>query len=406
MYTGNRIKGSNPFFTATFAKPLIIKFIRGFLLLALREPPRFAYTGSIHRVALAIVRPTKDARGVYEYKRHYPSDLAQVFGKNARWKRSLGTRDLSEARMRYAEVHLECEREFAMLRATHVDGDKLSMADAQQLASRWLQAKLDKLEKTEAYSDFLVQGGYGWESFGTFFEDGNSAGVSVFIRDALSTHHYLQVAEGSEAYCKLVDAFWVVVQQLSSLCYARYVSRGIYTPRPAVMPRAPLAIEVQVEQALSGPSPTLQYVFDKWAEDKLHNDSDAERTVEEYLATIRRFQELHGDMPVKDITRAVIGDFRISLGKIPVKGEGLRGLSAPEAIARGQAEGLSTASLLTIKKQLRFMGAVLSFAVQRLEVMPEEPVKASGILKNITKAAQRAETRTGEDKTFARAELR
>ena len=42
-------------------------------------------------MALAMTRPTKDSRGVYEYKTRYPKDLAHLFKPHARWKRSLGT---------------------------------------------------------------------------------------------------------------------------------------------------------------------------------------------------------------------------------------------------------------------------------------------------------------------------
>ncbi len=366
-------------------------------------------------MALAMVRPTKDSRGVYEYKRRYPTDLIPFFGKNARWKRSLGTRDPSEAHKRFAQVHIECERAFAMLRAVHLKGVQLTLADAQQLASRWMQGKMDEMEATGDYSEFVVSEEYedpygelcsSWAPLTVWHEGSPASLVNRYIQETLEAHQYPLVAEDTELHALLVDVFWGAAAQLSNLCYARLTRMGFYTPRPVVMPRAPLSAEVAANPTLSGSGPTLQYVFDKWAEDKLQTDPEAQRTVGDYSATIRRFQELHGDMPVSAINRALIGEFRISLGKIPVKGAGIRDLPAPEAIARGEAEGLPTASLLTIRKQLKVLSAVLNFAVQRLEAMQEEPVTASGILKTINKAAQRVETRTGEDKVFARSELR
>lgn len=366
-------------------------------------------------MALAMVRPRKDSRGVYEYSRRYPTDLAPFFRKNARWKRSLGTRDPSEASKRFAPVHLECEKAFAMLRAVHLKGVQLSLTDAQQLASRWMEGKMDAMEATGDYSEFVYldeqedQEGEQFSSLSplTSWYDGSPASlVSFYIREALDAHKYPPVAAGTELHGLLVEVFYGAAVQLSNLCYARLTYKGHYTPRPAVMPHAPLSVEVAVNPALSGSGPTLQYVFDKWAEDKLQTDPHGQRTVDDYNGTIRRFQELYGDLPVSSITRALIGDFRIALGKIPTKGAGIRALSAPEAIARGEAEGLPTASLATLLKQLKAFGAVLNFAVQRLEAMPEEPVTASGILKAINKAAQRLEVRTGEDKVFPRSELR
>lgn len=365
-------------------------------------------------MALAMVRPTKDSRGVYEYKRRYPTDLIPVFGTNARWKRSLGTRDPAEAHKRFAQVHIECERAFAMLRAVHIKGVQLTLTDAQQLASRWMQGMMEGMEASGDYSAFAVLEEYedpdgelcsSWSPLTVWHEGSPASLVNRYVQEALEVHQYPSVAEGSELHALLVDVFWGAAAQLSNLCYARLTHPGFYTPRPVVMPRAPLSVEIVANPALSGAGPTLQYVFDKWAEDRLQTDPHAQRTVDDYSGTIRRFQELHGDIPVSTINRALIGEFRISLGKIPVKGAGIRDLSAPEAIARGAVEGLPTASLLTIRKQLKVLSAVLNFAVQRLEAMPEEPVTASGILRTINKAAQRAETRTGEDKAFTRSAL-
>lgn len=365
-------------------------------------------------MALAMVRPTKDSRGVYEYKRRYPHDLAPFFPRNARWKRSLGTRDPSEALKRFAPVHVECERAFAMLRAVHLKGVQLSLTDAQQLASRWMDGKVDAMEASGDYSEFVYDDEHvdeegelvsSWTPLAAWYEGTTASLVSGYIREALEANQYPPVAEGTALHAVLVEVFHGAVVQLSGLCYARLTYKGHYTPRPSVMPRAPLSVELVANPALSGSGPTLQYVFDKWAEDKLQTDPHGKRTVDDYNGTIRRFQELYGDLPVSSITRALIGDFRIALGKIPTKGAGIRALSAPEAIARGEAEGLPTASLATLLKQLKAFGAVLNFAVQRLEAMPEEPVTASGILKSIGKAAQRAEVRTGEDKVFTRSDL-
>ncbi|MBA1227990.1 hypothetical protein [Stutzerimonas stutzeri] len=105
------------------------------------------------------------------------------------------------------------------------------------------------------------------------------------------------------------------------------------------------------------------------------------------------------------ISRSLCQEFKTALGKLPTKGEGIRGLAAPELIIKAEAEGLPTAGLATVKKQLRAMSAVLNFAAQRLAAIDEEPISASGMLRSIAKAARRAETRAAEDKHYTRKDL-
>lgn len=366
-------------------------------------------------MALAMTRPTKDSRGVYEYKTRYPKDLAHLFKPHARWKRSFGTRDPAEAAKRFPAVDQECKQHFALLRAVHLDGFKLDARDAQQLAARWFRETLAALEESSDYGIYLVRSVEAIEdqatgqamdvpSWGTVQslvdeESDVTSWVAPFIRSTLEAHQYPEVVEGTDLHDVLVDAFWPVFCDLSALCLARMTKGGRYVPPPPVAPHAPLSFEAKPGALM------LSQVFEKWAEDKLLTDAKAGKTVDEFGAVVRRFQELYGDMEVCSITRSLVGDFRVALGKLPTKGQGIRGLSAPQAIARAEAEGLPTAGLLTIRKQLAAVSAVLNFAVQRLGAMDEEPVAASGILKALAKAAARQETRTREDKVFSRTEL-
>lgn len=367
-------------------------------------------------MALAMTRPTKDSRGIYEYKTRYPKDLAHLFKRHARWKRSFGTRDPAEAAKRFPAVDQECKQHFALLRAVHLDGFQLDPNDAQQLAARWFRETLAALEESGDYGIYLVRSvesivdqatGQAMDvpSWGTVQslvdeESDVAPWVAPFIRSTLEAHQYPEVAEGTDLHGVLVDAFWPVFCDLSALCLARMTKGGRYVPPPPVAPHAPLSFEAK-PGAL-----TLSQVFEKWAEDKLLTDAKAGKTVDEFGGVVRRFQELYGDMEVRSITRSLVGDFRVALGKLPTKGQGIRGLSAPQAIAKAEAEGLPKASLSTIYKQLNAMRAVLNFGVKRLEAMDEEPVSASGILKTLAKAAARQETRTGEDKSFTKADLR
>ncbi len=365
-------------------------------------------------MALAMTRPTKDSRGVYEYKTRYPKDLAHLFKPHARWKRSLGTRDPSEAAKRFPAIHQECQQHFAMLRAVHLEGFQLDARDAQQIATRWFHARLAELEVSGDYAQYLAAinvdvldektgesfSVVDWHTIQDLEEHEPAAAVAPFICEALQSHQLPEPAPGSPSYRRLVDAFWPALCDLSSLCLARIRAGGRYVAPPPTAPYVPLSFEAPTTSGLR-----LSHVFAKWAEDKRQTDPGSGKTIDEFGMTVRRFQELYGDLEVHSISRALVGEFRIALSKIPTKGVGIRGLPAPQAIARAEAEGLPTASLPTIRKQLRGLSAVLNFGVQRLQAMAEEPIAASGMLRTLAKAARRAETRTREDKSYERAEL-
>lgn len=268
-------------------------------------------------MALAMTRPTKDSRGVYEYKTRYPKDLAHLFKPHARWKRSLGTRDPAEAAKRFPAVDQECRQYFAMLRAVHLDGFQLDSRDAQQLAARWFRETLAELEASGGYSVYLMNsiesfddGATGqvievpvWSTVQDLANEDADAGpwVSPFIRGALEAHQYPEVVEGTPLHRVLVEAFWPALCDLSTLCLARLSSGGRYVPPPPVAPRAPLSFEAQ-RDALK-----LSQAFTKWAEDKLLTDAKAGKTVDEFGGVVRRFQELFGDMEVRAITRSLLG---------------------------------------------------------------------------------------------------
>lgn len=372
-------------------------------------------------MALAMTRPTLDSRGVYQYRRKVPADLRSII-KRSEWKRSLGTRDPEDAKRRAIAVAQECDQEFALARAVLDGSVTLDANDAQQLAARWFREELKELEASGDYARYVVisrsddvdprTGEELGEVFYTFQEmipgetlADRTRAVAPYVREMLAAHHLPLVSEGSNLEALLADAFWAHCCDLSSLCLSRLQAGGRYVAPPTIAPEAPLSFE---ERPAEPVSPALSKVFAKWAEDKQQTDGDnrsTNKTVGEFSAPVTRFIELYGDLPVTSISRSLCQEFRSALGKLPTKGDGVRGLTAPKAIAKAEAEGLPTASIATVKKQLRALSAVLNFAVQRLGILDEEPISASGMLRSLSKAARRAETKESDDKHYSRSEL-
>jgi Arc/MetJ family transcription regulator len=63
-----------------------------------------------------MAQPYKHPRsGIYHLRREVPDALRDALGRE--YKRSLDTRDPDEAKARFAEAWVECERVFALARA-------------------------------------------------------------------------------------------------------------------------------------------------------------------------------------------------------------------------------------------------------------------------------------------------
>jgi len=362
---------------------------------------------------------------MYQICRKLHPSLHPYLGKV--WKRSLGTRDEAEAQRRIVPLLAQSNEEIALAKAMLAGHVQLSPTDAQQLAARWFREELADLERTSDYARFLHADfdpsidektgeciGLVYSSLDDYL-DGDTVSfmervnvVTPFINHMLRAHKIAPIPINSSLHLQLVDAFLVHLQDLTTLCAARIHSNGRYVPPPVLAPHVPLSFEA-CSALEEEHKKKLSEVFKKWAEDKRQTDGDNRstgKTIGEFGATVNRFIELHGDLPVGHITLPVCQEFRIALGKIPTSGKGIRGLTASALIEKAAAEGLPTASLSTVVKQLGALSAVLGFAKKTLRAIPEEPISASGMLQRLKKAAKRHQDHHDDDKGYSRTDLR
>lgn len=375
-------------------------------------------------MVLAMSRPHKDSRGVYWVRRKVPANLRPLLGRSE-YKRSLSTRDPEEAARRFPAIYQESEECFALARAQLAGHSLLNAADIQQLSARWFNQEHDKILRSGDYSAYLVHGspqkdphtgenlGSIYESLRTILEVPSSAAwsdaVRPFVEDALSAHRLPLPPASSPLLGQLLDAFKAKLLLLSDWAYSQVHAQGQYIAPPTVEPHAPLSIEAakKAEQDAAIQLP-LSKILEAWADAKFLDDGhdrSTQKTVTEFSTVITRFIELHGDMPVVEITRTTCQDFRASLAQMPTQGRGIRSLTAPQAIARAKTEGLPLASPATVRKQLKALSTILNFASQRLGLIPEDPVSASGLLRSLAKSAKNAETRTAGEKGYSYQEL-
>ncbi len=351
--------------------------------------------------------------GILYFRREVPEEIRQIIGKRE-WKVSLKTRDLTEARLRFIGEAHRCEEAFTTARDQLAGHSRVLPSDAPKLADRWAKAVLEEWESDpEALMEFLASTGAGSTAHyvpASDFVDEDSPQaltkvLTEFIRTTLQTLNLPLPNAADPARRALEDAFHTRWNELCRLAFTRH--NGDWCSSLS-LPAAdqPLAVEREKQQT-GDSSPKLSEIFKAWADEKRQLDGDnpsTTKTISTFGATVARFIELFGDLPVSGITRPMCQEFSTALGKIPTKGEGTKGLTTPQLIAKAEAEGLPTASLVTVKNRLKAFSAVLAVA-SRLGYIPENPVTAAGLIQRVARAAQKNQSHGDDDKGYSRAEL-
>ncbi|MBO3278245.1 site-specific integrase [Pseudomonas schmalbachii] len=350
--------------------------------------------------------------GVYYLRRRVPDELRSILGRE--YKRSLKTRDPSEAKGRFAAEYAKSEEVFSLARLQLQGTAVLSARDIQQLASRWFRQELDEMERTGEFRTFLIPGSveswetpYGWEerqeylSYREAVESGNeidAAGASLsYARKAMKAESLPFPQENTAARNNLVEAFHEHLFKLSDIAKQRH--EGNWLAEVNVLHHEPLSIGNREKTKAK----TLLECFEAYAKAKTLDDGDnrsTRKTLDEFRSSLRRFVELFGDVEVTKLTRAVVQEYRSKLAEFPVKTAGAGKLTAQQLIDKAKAESLPLLSPATIRNRLRALSAVLGFAV-RMDWIKENPVEAGGIAKAAAKAAGARADRKRKDYTQA-----
>ncbi|QXZ08963.1 site-specific integrase [Comamonas sp. Y33R10-2] len=366
-----------------------------------------------------MAQPVKTSSGIYQLRRKVPKELVVVLGRE--YKKTLNTRDPSEAKERFAEEWGNSERAFALARAQVQGAEVLNARDIQQLAARWFRGEQARLEASGAFDTMLVPSQtVGWGvgehseahlervTIQTALDDGYLDEVDLdriadsSVSEALKEHHIrgLGTPEVKERLRTAFREHWI---RLSDFAERRY--EGDWLAQTQVLEHEPLSIE-QSRKPLEQ-KPRLLDLFTTYSEEKLLNDGDTpgvRKTLTTFKAASKQFIELCGDLTLEQIDRAKIKEYRALLVQLPVKGNGIRGLSALRQIELADSKDLPRISAATVRNKLRALSAVLSHGVLAGRIT-ENPVIAGGTGRA---AAKRAESRssTSQVKHYSQEELR
>jgi integrase len=377
------------------------------------------FSGQKFRRRLIMASPVASPSGIYQIRRKVPEELRSALGFE--YKHSLKTRDPREAKRRFAEEWEKSEQAFALARAQLDGAQVLTERDIQQLAARWFRAEFERLEQSGDFSRVLVPG----ITWSRDLPDGgwDEAQELLTIRqaseqgeewdwDGMASENAKEVLRdlgipfpqpSSAAFDGLIRAFRTQLEDLTEIALKRH--KGNWAAQPEVMPHGELSFAKKVS---SSKGKSLLDLFESYESEKILNDGngrDVKKTLGTYRAVVERFIELSDISHIDGITRASIGEFRTNLARMPVKGNGIRGMSVKEMIAEAEAKDLPTLSAATIRNQLRALSAVLSHGV-RLGLLAENPVLASGLSKAAAKAVTRSAATKRKRKDYSKDELR
>lgn len=350
--------------------------------------------------------------GIYYFRREVPQDIRSIIGKRE-WKVSLKSKDLAQARPRFAAESLNCEEMFAAARDQLKGRPRVLSSDAPKLADRWAKEVMRQWDADpDAIAEFLATVGTPGESmhrvpaYDVLDTDSPKvveATVTPYIQSTLKSEGLPMPSPGEPSRDALRICFLHRWHDLCTMAHDRYLGDW-RTSLNLTEAEKPLAKEAKPEEVRK--LPLLSEALKSWAKQKAALDPGSDKTIGTFETTVDRFIELFGDLSLDQIKRQQVGAFSDLLQKVPTQGAGLRKMNVRGAIAYGEAEGLPTASLATVKNQLRHLEAILNHARTLHEELGENPVTASGIINRLTQSMKRRPSRLADEKHYSRRDLK
>lgn len=254
--------------------------------------------------------PWKDPRtGIYYIRRRVPKDLVEAFGEL--YKKSLKTKDLSQAKALFASEWVSSEEAFAMARSRGEGPTTLTATDIQQLASRWFTKELQRVEEERDFKRYLVMPDDEDPFTLSAFTEGQALPFSMVeevITKTLKAHGITLEDPQSELYGRVYEAFSIHMMKLSEIALARF--QGDWIVQPVTVSEASLSTEKALSKVMK-----LSELFRDWKADKLANNGSGRgilKSLDEYEGVIDRFIELYGDLPVDQVDRKLIQQYRLT----------------------------------------------------------------------------------------------
>ncbi len=166
-----------------------------------------------------------------------------------------------------------------------------------------------------------------------------------------TTFRVADVDKEGAAYREFCDKVWRGMVENVKRQQQRLQGQTATTVDPAFDPEA-------VKSAATGPA--LSRVLEMWKAER----KPSPKTDREWGTAVRRFGELHGDLPIDAITKAQVREFKDILLQVPaVLPRQVRKLPLPKIVATMKGNGRPRLSAASVTKYLGAIKSLLSWSV-------------------------------------------
>lgn len=358
----------------------------------------------------AMPQPSKCPKtGTLYYRKVIPKDLRSLVGRGSEWKVSLGTKSLAEARSLFAAESERCESSLALARSTLKGLSTLLPSDAPKLADRWIAAELSAWERTpNRVHQFLAWSGDEAINPNDVIEDDTSLQgiLADAMRHTLAAIGHPTPPLSSPAYKAIYKEFFGAWRTLCETALQRHSGDWRTTP---TLSSATLPLSQEHHpRAPTGTGLRLSQVLAHWTASKRQDSvglGDMSKTIAEYEDCMLRLIHVVGDVPAAQVSKTAIHNFRVTLGQLP-KGRWKPGMTVEALRSQVEQGSATTMSLSTIRKKLQALSTIFRFASDRLEALDDDPVSASGVLRDLRSAISKGTLHQEEqEKGYTRTEL-
>jgi integrase len=273
--------------------------------------------------------------GTYYFRQSVPTELREIIGRKE-IVQSLKTKDPAEAKRLARAVADQVEARFMAARValnpTPAPTVTVSLQEAKQHALVWLSEFLeqDELRRANLPVDLTIF----FPVIMSFKVEGAqrafARGEHVIVRESVLSYaarHGLDTGENSPTFRALSHTFLSVLPQIAKAIKAR--NDGVMTPTPSapsLAPTAPFSVPpsaapsrglslapVAASAAPNAAGPSMQGLYERWAEEA----QPSIQTSKEWSYAVRRFMELHGDIPAASVGIEHAREFKAALLKLP-----------------------------------------------------------------------------------------
>ena len=314
--------------------------------------------------------------GVYRFRRAVPPELRKVLNKTE-IKKSLGTKDVREAKRLAMEMAAEVDRLFSSAKS----GVSLSLADAEALAKAWKAEVLaEDAEKFASSAEPLD-----WadvermtKAAAPFMESerqdlaARAANPYVVAQaKAVLAKQGVALGEDDPSFRRLCFAIHKALVDVQEITVER--TRGVWrseghAPTPVVVvPTLSPLVQPAIRRRANDqgkPDATLMTVLERWQK----AEQPRPKTLHEFETAVRRFNESVGaELPVRDITKQHVVQFLDDVAAMPrAMSNELRKRPLPEILkAVGGDPGVPRVSPGT---RIKYHGALFTLLRQAKKV--------------------------------------